>query len=77
MEELSRDDYSPTIVGSDRIYYKQYPYKVALIDTNVSYDVTRALEMLDWWEMIGKENVKFVSNLTRHFYFKYKKEKER
>ena len=74
MEELSRDDYSPTIVGSDRIYYKQYPYKVALIDTNVSYDVTRALEMLDWWEMIGKENVKFVSNLTRHFYFKYKKD---
>jgi hypothetical protein len=73
IEQLSREEYSPILIGSDRIYYKKYPYKVSLIDTNVSYDVTRALEMLDWWEITGKENVKFVSNLTRHFYFREKK----
>lgn len=72
-EVLLRTDYHGlTVLGSDRIYYQKYPYKIALIDTNVSYDVSRALEMLDWWELIGRTYVKFVSNLTRHFYFKKK-----
>jgi len=73
LQVLNRDDYNVTIKGSDRIYYQRYPYKVGLIDTSVSYSVHRALEMLDWWEMIGREHVKFVSSLTRHYYFKDKK----
>jgi len=73
LQILDRTDYKVNITGSDRIYYQRYPYKVGLIDTSVSYSVHRALEMLDWWEMIGREHVKFVSNLTRHYYFKDKK----
>lgn len=70
IQALNRRDYKQRIHGSDRIFYGKYPYKVALIDTNINYDITRMLEMLDWWEMIGRDNCKFVSNLTRHFYFK-------
>jgi hypothetical protein len=73
LQVLDRADYNVNIKGSDRIYYQRYPYKVGLIDTSVSYSVHRALEMLDWWEMIGREHVKFVSNLTRHYYFKDKR----
>ena len=73
LQVLNRADYNVTIKGSDRIYYQRYPYKVGLIDTAISYSVHRALEMLDWWEMIGREHVKFVSSLTRHYYFKDKR----
>ncbi len=73
LQVLDRTNYKVNITGSDRIYYQRYPYKVGLIDTSVSYSVHRALEMLDWWEMIGREHVKFVSNLTRHYYFKDKR----
>jgi hypothetical protein len=74
IQSLNRKDYSQRVYGSDRIFYGKYPYKIALIDTNVQYDISRALEMLDWWDMVGTDKVKFVSNLTRHFYFTNKQE---
>lgn len=58
------------IAGSDRIYYSRYPYKVALIDNQIRYDVGRALEIYDWIETVGRPNVKFKSAHTRHVYFK-------
>ena len=71
ISHIDRDNYpNLNIAGSDRIYYNRYPYKVALIDNQISYDVSRALEIYDWLDLY-QEDVKFKSSMTRHIYFKY------
>lgn len=67
---IDRTLYSDTeILGSDRFYYNRYPYKAALIDNQIRYDVGRALEIYDWLETVGGEDTKFKSGHTRHVYF--------
>lgn len=58
------------ILGSDRIYYNHYPYKAALIDNQIRYNVGRALEIYDWLDNVGGKDTKFKSGVTRHLYFK-------
>ena len=71
ISHIDRNNYpNLRIAGSDRIYYNRYPYKVALIDNQISYDVSRALEIYDWLDLY-QEDVKFKSSMTRHVYFKY------
>ncbi len=71
IQHIDRTLYPDTeIVGSDRFYYNKYPYKAALIDNQIRYDVSRALEIYDWLETVGREDTKFKSGHTRHVYFK-------
>ena len=74
MIALNRSDYKNKVVGSDKIFYGGYPYKVKLLDNEVSADWQIAAEVNKWlYDPKSTFNRRFctmsISNWTKNFYF--------
>lgn len=75
LEILNRSDYKSKVSGSDKIYYGGFPYKVKLVDDEVSADWQLAADVNRWRQSTqgaGRFGVKSVSNWTKNFYFIHK-----
>ena len=74
METLNRSDYNVPVVGSDKIYYGSYPYRVKLKDNEITASWEVTADILSW-RNFGEESYKrkfgskSVSNWTKNYYF--------
>jgi len=59
------------IIGSDKVYYTKYPFKVRLMDNSINYDVDKSAAIVRYvHDDFRSKHMKLVHNYTRHVYFK-------
>ena len=71
LKPINRKNYKVKIVGSDKVYYNKYPYKVRLKDNSIHYDMDESAAIVRYVnDDFNKKKMKIVFNYTRHVYFK-------
>ena len=71
MKPINRKKYSVKILGSDKVYYNKYPYKVRLKDNSINYDIEKSSAIIRYVrDDFHSKHMKMVFNYTRHVYFK-------
>jgi hypothetical protein len=75
---LDKNSYTNTVIGSDRVYFNAYPYKVKLSDNSITYTWQSASTINDWFKpqypgdthwFRRNSSTKRVNNWARNFYF--------
>lgn len=79
LQILDRINYSPAVIGSEKIYYKKYPYKIKLLGSGIIYNQTSWFNILRWFYNGEQDNphinslsTKIVNSVNRCIYFKTK-----
>ena len=71
LKHINRKTYSVKIIGSDKVYYNKYPYKVRLKENSINYDYNNAAAIVRYvHDDFHSKHMKMVFNYTRHVYFK-------
>ena len=74
MQILDRAYYTNNILGSDRIFYGSYPYKVKLHDNNINYCWRSENNIRSWFSDPANRRIKFDIkradwSMSRNYYF--------
>ncbi len=72
MKPLDPKKYNCKIVGSDKVYYAHYPFKVRLLGNSINYeDIDKSAAIVRYvHDDFRSKHMKIVDNYTRHVYFK-------
>lgn len=75
---LDKNNYTNKVIGSDRVFFNSYPYKIKLKDNSINYSWQSASTIEEWFRPDPQEFpegfrrkfvTKRVSNWGRNFYF--------